>query len=445
LLLLVALAATATCDDAADDGQQFVVLVSGVDCYFNCHLSYSVEAEVAHLYHVFLDHGVPAENIIVFSDDNLVNDTYINPWPGKLYDNLDHTDDVYEGVKIDYRGDEVNSDNFLAVVQGQKEKVKGGTGRVVQSTEKDRIFIYHGGHGSTGYVVLPNGSLTKKEIGTMFDNLNKEKKIKELTYYIMACFSGTMFNGVIKPEGNIYGVSAAGTNEYAYAHQLLETYVDGWYYYVFVNTQFTNAWLNDTKVQNFNTESLQEQYNNINQSVYDIDDDHSHPAQWGNIGIAQQTVSVFHGGAEVNPALSRFASAGQPGSPLPLTREGEFEAMKHARDTTTNAQQRHALTQQIDAVEKEGIVLARHVETIVDSATANHHRAKFIRARALSTRPTQITQVDCHHDVVKSVFSSCPVTTKSAHLDKFVTPLINLCEAGIPSQSIIANLVKTCA
>jgi len=450
LLLVAGLAATAFAEDASE-GQQFVVLVSGVDCYFNCHLSYSVEAENAHLYHVFVEHGVPPENIIVFADDNLVNDTYINPLPGKLYDSLEHKDDVYAGVKIDYRGDEVNANNILAVIQGQKDKVKGGTGRVIQSTANDRIFVYHGGHGDTGYVVLPNGSLTKKELGTLFDNLNKEKKIKELTYYIMACFSGTMFDKVISADGNIYASTAAGTNEYAYAHQLLETYVDGWYYYVFVNTQFTNSWLNDTKVQNFNVESLQEQFNNINKSVYAIDDDHSHPAQWGNKAIAAQTVSVFHGAAEVNPsdapafAPSSAPAVGSTGSRRwPLNREGELEAMKHARDTTTNIHQRHALTQQIDAVEKEGLVLARHMETIVDGVTAAHPRGKFIRSRVLNTKPTAVNQVDCHHDVVKTVFSACPVTAKSAHLSKFMAPLINLCEAGISSASIIGHLVQTC-
>jgi len=450
LLLVAGLVATAFAEDAAE-GQQYVVLVSGVDCYFNCHLSYSVEAENAHLYHVFVEHGVPPENIFVFADDNLVNDTYINPWPGTLYDSLEHKDDVYAGYKVDYRGDEVNSDNLLAVIQGQKDKVKGGTGRVIESNANDRIFVYHGGHGSTGYVVLPNGSLTKKELGTLFNNLNKEKKIKELTYYIMACFSGTMFEDVITADGNIYASTAAGTNEYAYAHQLLETYVDGWYYYVYVNTQFTNSWLNDTKIQNFNVESLQEQFNNINESVYNINDDHSHPAQWGNKGIAAQTVSVFHGAAEVNPSNAQrtdFKARPAQGSSnrrLPLNREGELEAMKHARDTTTNEQQRHALTQQIDAVEKEGLVLARHMETIVNGVTAGHPRANLIRSRALSSKPTAVTQVDCHHDVVKTVFSSCPVTAKSAHLDKFMTPLINLCEAGIPSASIIGHLLQTCA
>ncbi len=43
--------------------------------------------------------------------------------------------DVYKGVVIDYKGESVNSDVFLAVLEGNKTAVKGmGSGKVRQAT-----------------------------------------------------------------------------------------------------------------------------------------------------------------------------------------------------------------------------------------------------------------------------------------------------------------------
>jgi hypothetical protein len=37
-----------------------------------------------------------------------------------------------EGLKIDYSGSEINKENYLAVLKGETDKVKGGTGRVLK-------------------------------------------------------------------------------------------------------------------------------------------------------------------------------------------------------------------------------------------------------------------------------------------------------------------------
>ncbi len=47
--------------------------------------------------------------------------------------------DLYAGVRIDFRGDDVNSNTFLAVLGGDKAAVHGvGTGRVLESGRHDR-------------------------------------------------------------------------------------------------------------------------------------------------------------------------------------------------------------------------------------------------------------------------------------------------------------------
>lgn len=63
--------------------------------------------------------------------------------------------DVYEGVKIDYKGHNVTKSNFLAILEGNKTGVTGGNGRVIESTSEDHIFVYFSDHGGYGLIGFP--------------------------------------------------------------------------------------------------------------------------------------------------------------------------------------------------------------------------------------------------------------------------------------------------
>lgn len=50
----------------------------------------------------------------------------------------------------DYTGEDVNVNNFLAVILGNKTAIKGGSGKVVDSGPDDHIFIFYSDHGGAG-------------------------------------------------------------------------------------------------------------------------------------------------------------------------------------------------------------------------------------------------------------------------------------------------------
>ena len=84
--------------------------------------------------------GIPASNIIVFSYDDAASSSQ-NPFMGKLI-NQPNGQDVYAGCKIDYKGVDVTPKNFLSVLKQDTAAMKGiGTGRVLQSTSQDKVFI----------------------------------------------------------------------------------------------------------------------------------------------------------------------------------------------------------------------------------------------------------------------------------------------------------------
>jgi glycosylphosphatidylinositol transamidase (GPIT) subunit GPI8 len=50
----------------------------------------------------------------------------------------------------DYTGRNVTTSNFIAALLGEKEAIKGGSGKVVNSGPEDHIFIYYSDHGGVG-------------------------------------------------------------------------------------------------------------------------------------------------------------------------------------------------------------------------------------------------------------------------------------------------------
>lgn len=95
------------------------VLVAGSKYFYN----YRHQSDICHAYHILINQGVPADNIIVMAYDDVANDRR-NPFPGTLYNHpgQDQTN-YYEGCKIDYTGASVTPDNYIAIITGDKNGV----------------------------------------------------------------------------------------------------------------------------------------------------------------------------------------------------------------------------------------------------------------------------------------------------------------------------------
>lgn len=50
----------------------------------------------------------------------------------------------------DYVGEDVNVGNFFAVLLGNKTALTGGSGKVVDSSRNDHIFVFYTDHGGPG-------------------------------------------------------------------------------------------------------------------------------------------------------------------------------------------------------------------------------------------------------------------------------------------------------
>ncbi|KAJ0594543.1 putative legumain protein [Helianthus annuus] len=245
-------------NEPQESSTTWAVLVAGSNGYEN----YRHQADVCHAYQILKRGGLKDENIIVFMYDDIANDPN-NPYPGVII-NRPNGSDVYAGVPKDYTGESVTADNFFAVLLGNATAVKGGSGKVVASQPDDKIFVYFTDHGGPG--VLCNQVI-----------------------YVEACESGSIFEGLLPADLNIYVTTASNANESSYA-----AYCDG--FNTCLGDLYSISWMEDSDSEDLRVETLEQQYLKVKIRTYDNhSSEGSHVMQYGTLGISKETVSVYQG------------------------------------------------------------------------------------------------------------------------------------------------------
>jgi legumain len=189
----------------------YAVLVAGSNYYYN----YRHQADIFHAYQLLKGYGFAPENIITMAYDDIANDSE-NPFPGQVFNKpslLKKGKDVYAGVQIDYKGADVNSTNFLAVLRGDSAAVGGK--KVLKTTAEDNVFVYFADHGAPGLIAFPadDDYLYADDLLKALNYMHDHKMYKEMVLYIEACESGSMFENLLPTNISIYATTAANSEE----------------------------------------------------------------------------------------------------------------------------------------------------------------------------------------------------------------------------------------
>ena len=101
--------------------------------------------------------------------------------------------------------------SLLVVVTLTGDEATAG-GKVLKSNENSRVFVYYADHGATNLIAMPVGPyLYADELQQAFETMASKKMFKELTFYLEACESGSMFPD-LTTTGGIYGVTASNAS-----------------------------------------------------------------------------------------------------------------------------------------------------------------------------------------------------------------------------------------
>ena len=426
LLLASALLAVACLTSgAAAERKNWVLLIAGSAGYGN----YRHQADVYHAYQIVHKNGIPDEQIVVMHYDDIANNKN-NPVPGNVI-NKPGGPNVYPGVPKDYTGDDVNAETFLAVLQGDKEKVQnllGREGKVINSGPDDYVFVNFADHGGPGILGMPSPPYLKaRPLNDALKKMNEEKKFAKLTFYVEACESGSIFENIISKDINVYVTTAANATEsswgcYCPPHDDKRGTCLGDTYSV--------KWMENSDSADLHTETLQQQYEIVKKET-----DLSHVQQYGDLSFTNLPVEQFLANGKVSLNYIKQESTRVPMKDIPTDMAGilslqSLVASTHPRHVARRTEIKRDLQAQL-------WIKAQTTQVVTDIAKRVYTGMDV--SWTLDTR-SQIRNWDCYENTVDRLFELCPRI--APYTNDFVlrkmNVLVNLCNSQTESEIMAA-------
>lgn len=208
-------------------------------------------------------------------------------------------DDVYAGVPKDYTGCDVNADNFVAILKGDADSVSGGSGKVIDSSADDKVFVAFFDHGGPGILGVPGGCgdfLYANDVNKALTDKFAANGFKELTFYVEACESGSIFEGLLPANISTYVTTAANADESSWGY-----YCPGMTpappseFNTCLGDFYSITWMENADSADLSVETLEKQYKVVRDIVgkNGTYDQGSHVMQYGDTDISNETVSEF--------------------------------------------------------------------------------------------------------------------------------------------------------
>jgi len=273
-------------------GANWAVIVAGSNYYYN----YRHQTDCCHAFQILVKNGVPAENIITMLYNDIAADSE-NPFPGQLFNKP--TDegtpgvDVYAGCQVDYSGDDVTAENFLNILRGNSTAMHGiGNGKVLQSTSTDNVFVNFVDHGATGLVAFPVGPyLYANDLADALKYMHDNTMYAKLVFYLEACESGSMFDGLLPDEYNIYATTASNPDESSWGTYCPpDDMVNGVAIGSCLGDLYSVNWMEDADADPDMKETLQQQFVNVVNLTTQ-----SHVMQYGTTDYTTDPIGDFEG------------------------------------------------------------------------------------------------------------------------------------------------------
>ncbi|VVA99023.1 unnamed protein product [Arabis nemorensis] len=430
--------------ESSDDGVQgkrWAVLIAGSNEYYN----YRHQADICHAYQILRKGGIKDENIIVFMYDDIAFSPD-NPRPGVII-NKPNGDDVYKGVLKDYTRDAVNVKNFFNVLLGNKSGITGGSGRVLQSGPNDNIFIYYADHGAPGLLSMPNEELLAKDFIEVLEKMHHQKSYKKMVIYVEACEAGSMFEGILKKNLNIFAVTASNAKESSYGTYCPSTYPPPPDEYdTCLGDVFSISWLEDSDLHDMTKETLKQQYNVVRRRTgADQKEESSHVCHFGTEEILKDYLVSYIG---TNPENENFTFAGLTSSPFSNSN------LVNPRDIPLLYLQRKIQKAPMESPERQ--------EAQKKLFEKMNHRKQIdqsiIEILRLSVKQTNVVNLltstrtsgqplvddwDCFKTLVNSFKNHCGATMDYGL--KYTGALANVCNMGVDVKQTVSTIEQACS
>jgi legumain len=411
-----------TDDNANADGVHWALIVAGSNGWYN----YRHQADACHAYHVMRKHGIPAERIVLMMFDDIANNDE-NPTPGIVINHPDG-DDVYGGVVIDYKGNDVTPKNFLAALSGNSEAVKGiGSGKVIKSGPHDHVFVNFADHGAPGLIAFPNDELYARDLMQTILSMHSDKKYGQMVLYIEACESGSMFDNLLPNNISVFATTAANPHESSYA-----CYYDS-KRNTYLGDVYSVNWMEDSDKEDLRAETLQKQF-----QIVKTETNTSNVMEYGDMAISKQPVADFQsdGSRRFRPdpvVLPKVPYDAVPSEHVPLS------ILYRRLMATDDVTEQHAIRDKISQLVELNQQVDEKMKSIVTFATRDDRQL----TRVIGTR-YRLSEYDCYEPAVELFDERCFDISQNDYALRQLYMLVNLCQEQVSVEKILESIAKVC-
>uniref|UniRef100_A0A0A9WU12 legumain n=1 Tax=Lygus hesperus TaxID=30085 RepID=A0A0A9WU12_LYGHE len=413
------LGAVVKSSDTPLEKNSWALLIAGSNGIEN----YRHQADICHSYHVMIAEGIPANRIIVMMYDDIAYNKE-NPTPGVIINKPNGTN-VYAGVKIDYKGDDVSPVNFMNVLKGNKSSMKGiGSGRVIESDATSNVFVYFADHGGTGLLAFPNEILGADELERTLREMNEAKRYNKLIMYIEACESGSMFENILAESTNVFVMTAAARDESSYA----------WYCTVenCLGDEFSIQWMERLDGEDKGSiDQFFHQYQELRPKVTK-----SHIQIYGDFSLGTDAMTPNNKSPRSSAKSSSGDNVAINSRDVPLYYYKQKLARANDMDSQMKAQQ------DLDALVEGRKSADQLMEKLVALATIDF--PEKISAVSEERMPLSLDMFPCYKDLLHSFRSHC-FEHKHAYLLQHYYKLANICILGLDTSKLLREIPSLCA
>ncbi|CAI0409119.1 unnamed protein product [Linum tenue] len=427
-------------DDADSTGTRWAVLIAGSNGYWN----YRHQADVCHAYQILKKGGLKDENIIVFMYDDIAYNVE-NPRPGVII-NSPHGDDVYKGVPKDYTGEDVTVGNIFAAILGDKSALTGGSGKVLDSGPNDHIFIYYTDHGGPGVLGMPTSPyMYADDLNDVLKKKHASGTYKSLVFYLEACESGSIFEGLL-PEGlNIYATTASNAEESSWG-----TYCPGDYpspppeYETCLGDLYSIAWMEDCDVHNLRRESVHQQYELVKSRTSNDNSPYgSHVMQYGDMPLSKDMLAMYMG---TNPANENFTFVDQNAIIPPVKAVNQRDAdLVHFWDKYRKAPEGSARKTEAEKQVMEAMSHRMHVDNsmkLIAKLLFGINKGSEVLSAVRPAGQPLVDDWKCLKTLVRTFETHCG--SLSQYGMKHMRSVANMCNAGIGKDQMNEAASQAC-
>lgn len=408
------------------ESKHWALVVAGSSGWYN----YRHQADACHAYQILHKHGIPDENIVVMMYDDIAENVQ-NPTKGKII-NQPNGPDVYHGVPKDYTGETVTPENFLNILQGKKDALKGtGSGKVIESGPDDNVFVYFTDHGAPDIIAFPDDELHAEDLQKAILSMHENKQYKKMVFYVEACESGSMFNRHKLPSNvNVFATTAANGEESSYAC-----------YYdrernTYLGDVYSVMWLQNSDKADFNVETLEQQFEKVKEET-----NTSHVMEFGDLTMGSLTIGNFQGDSSKNYINNETKIT----EDIPITDAVPAPDVKmwilhhQLRDFDLPLKRRREVLKELYEEKEMRLHIRSTFQTIVKSLVDSREKQKEI-----ISKPAAPVKRHCYKQSVTKFRRGCGNLGMHEHTLRHLYVLANLCDEGYSTERIVETIHNVC-